>query len=1439
MKLGAVYKICFYVFLFGLIFENLLSAQTLNLRNYSAEDGLIQSQIQAILQDDEGYLWFATMNGVYKYDGHSFLNYNQDSGLASNFIQCALKDDQGNLWFGHNNGCLTEYNCRSKSFIVHFLTSQQSDASLTVYSLFEDSEHHIWAGTVGKGVFEIQEDTLLNFQKKDGLSSNYILAISEDGKNNIWLGTDHGITLFNIQTGRIDSLTARDGLPVKGVSGLLRDDTGDIWIGTKDKGLYLYKPSDRSVIHLNAVSNLRAKNIWGLYEDSNRDIWFLTENQGAVRYIGGKPPQKKGQFEFYTTRNGLSFNTINCVFEDSEGNYWFGTNGMGVCELRDESFKLYSKVQGLQDNSVWSIYVDNPNHIWVGTNKGISEIEIKSGKIRVKNQLFSKLQGSFLNNVNKIFKDHNGTLWIVVLNKGLYYKKGLQRTWKKFRLPVRYRSYKVSSAEISKQGSIFIGTQYHGLLIYDPNKNKFKQVNRTGGLISSDTIRVINRDRDGDLWIGTENGGLIRYDGSHFKIFNTAFHSATSIAKGKGQDIWVVTYTDQLFLLRNGKAIDYTKGYGLAGQTLYSVVADSHEVWVGISKGVARLKYGLKRFEFFGKQGGFPIAETNENAAFRDRWGHFWFGTIDGLVEFDPAKVRKNIKAPLIHITDLKIFHQSAPFPRDAKFRYNQNYLTFDFIGLSFTVPEKVRYQYKLEGFDRNWSPITDAVYATYSNLPSGTYTFMVKARNNDGIWDKTPAAYSFTIMPPFWKTWWFGIIILFFVGFAIYLLIYYRTRKIDQDRRRLEEKVTERTKELQREKEEVEKAYEALHESETKFRSYTELASSGIYIHQDDRFKYVNKAGRQISGYTNKELMQMNIWNIVHPDFREMMKQRFLDRMQGKKTPARYEFKILTKNKEERWLDFSGKIITYDGKPALLATVFDITDRKKAEEALIAEKERLSVTLRNISEGVISVDTDHNIVLMNRRAKELLECPGDCTERKIDKILKLRDVHTSKPVKPVDELLNLNGNPVEERTALLITHKDQERLVEYSVSLLKNKESETMGAVLVLRDITEKHRLEQEVLKSQKLESVGILAGGIAHDFNNILTAIIGNLSLIKMNISPDEKVLKRIESAEKASARAQELTQQLLTFSKGGTPVKQLTSIRDLISDSVEFILAGSNVKCELNFDPGLPAVDVDAGQISQVVQNLVLNADQAMPEGGTIHIRAYPVAVGNGKKADLDPGSYVCIEVADNGIGISGEYLPKIFDPFFSTKQSGSGLGLATCYSIMKKHNGSIQVKSSLGEGTTFFLYLPASEKSVEKTPVEIPSIYSKGSGSILIMDDEAIIRETATEMLSYLGYTVTTVEDGQQAIDVYKKSLNNQHKFTAIIMDLTIPGGMGGKTAVREILSMDPEATVIVSSGYSTDPIMADYKEYGFRGRLKKPFTINEIARVFTTLRIGME
>jgi two-component system cell cycle sensor histidine kinase/response regulator CckA len=380
--------------------------------------------------------------------------------------------------------------------------------------------------------------------------------------------------------------------------------------------------------------------------------------------------------------------------------------------------------------------------------------------------------------------------------------------------------------------------------------------------------------------------------------------------------------------------------------------------------------------------------------------------------------------------------------------------------------------------------------------------------------------------------------------------------------------------------------------------------------------------------------------------------------------------------------------------------------------------------------------------------------------------------------------------------------------------------------------NITEKHLLEEERLKAQKLESIGTLAGGIAHDFNNLLQGVFGHISMARMSIERHEESLPLLEQAEKALHQTVSLTNQLLTFSKGGKPAKEHVPILPVVESAARFALSGSSCECEILPQDDLWQVDGDAGQIGQVLQNIVLNADQSMPQGGRIEIMVDNVPPDRERPAVLGEGDFVLIAVRDSGPGIPEKSRERLFDPYFTTREGGTGLGLATSYSIVKNHGGIIDVESEPGEGATFAVYLPA----IRQKPVEaaVAAPVETRSAKVLIMDDDEMIRKISRKILRSLGHECEFAEKGESAVAMFKAARDEGRPFDLVILDLTIRGGMGGADTIGELLAIDPEVKAIVSTGYSDDGALPDYRSQGFEMFLKKPYTVEELRDAINSL-----
>ncbi|MEA4828055.1 MAG: PAS domain S-box protein [Clostridium sp.] len=585
------------------------------------------------------------------------------------------------------------------------------------------------------------------------------------------------------------------------------------------------------------------------------------------------------------------------------------------------------------------------------------------------------------------------------------------------------------------------------------------------------------------------------------------------------------------------------------------------------------------------------------------------------------------------------------------------------------------------------------------------------------------------------------------------------------------------------------------------------------------------NKECENVTGYTKEEINSYKRWSeILYPDL-EYRKFIFKKYESIGLIYKDAESDIICKDGSKKTISwFSTSAISNISNWSYIKFGVDITQRKVAETGLIDKTLEFESIFKALPDIYFRFNRD-GICL-------------DCKSEDLDDL-----------ISPQEELINRhiedihpNALGVKFKSAILKTLKTKSLVIfEYELNVKKGLQYfearllpiSSNEVVSIVRNITKRKQVDEELLKIEKLNSIGTLAGGVAHDFNNILTIILGNISMLKTCVDSNDRIFKKLSDIEKTVFQAKSLTKQLLTFAKGSNPIKKVTYINNLIKETSDLALSGSNVMCHLSLPKNLWPVEVDTGQISQVISNLVINACQSMPNGGMLTIKAKNITLADNEIVGLSAGRYIEISVKDQGYGISEGNLLKIFDPYFTTKKTGSGLGLTSSYSIIKKHNGHIIAKSKVGKGTVFHIFIPA----CDSIPIEIEepkSILIHGKNKILVMDDELEIREVLHSMLTHLGYKVELSKDGLEAINLYKNSMFSNEPFDAIIMDLTIPGGMGGEEAIKHLIKIDPKIKALVSSGYSSGGVMANYEKHGFKGVINKPYTLEELSNALNNL-----
>ncbi|HSV42554.1 MAG TPA: PAS domain S-box protein [Methanomassiliicoccales archaeon] len=614
------------------------------------------------------------------------------------------------------------------------------------------------------------------------------------------------------------------------------------------------------------------------------------------------------------------------------------------------------------------------------------------------------------------------------------------------------------------------------------------------------------------------------------------------------------------------------------------------------------------------------------------------------------------------------------------------------------------------------------------------------------------------------------------------------------------------------------------LRESEEKFRTLFDHAGDSIYISTlIGQILDVNRKTCERLKMRREDIIGLNFIDLIDPDeawkISEAIQQLMLHGY------ASLEIEGTATDGTHLVVEANASTIQYGGQRAILVANRDISERKMAERALRLQKERLSVTLNCITDGVIVTDNDGRVVLMNRTAADMVgKSLSEARGILLDDLYSICDASGHATRSAAKEALETQSMSISLRRTLR-GQGDTSLLINESASpLLEN--GTLLGVVLVLHDVTIEKELEDQTVRAAMLRSIGTLAGGIAHDFNNLLAMIVGQNEIMRREEMSKEDMIGRLEEGQKVLWRARELADRLLTFSKGGAPVRKAFTVLTLLQEAAALTKNHDNIEMIFNVPETVHLIELDEGQMINAVANIIRNAQEAMADGGTLTMSAVNAYL-DGDGTEMSGGDYVHLTFADNGVGMNREVLSHIFEPYYTTNPSKSGMGLAVTYSVVKQHQGMVNAESEPGLGTIIHVYLPACRDCPLPRVEETIPMRTIQRAKVLLMDDEDVLMDVASEMLELLGHEAHQAHDGKEALTMYDQSAEEGRPYDLVIMDLTIPGGMGGKEAVKALKERHPDAKVIVSSGYSNDPVMSDHLSHGFDWVMPKPYTIKQL------------
>lgn len=787
-------------------------SQQYNFHNYSVKDGVAQSQVYSLLQDSRGYLWMGTRGGgLSRYDGINFKTFSVNDGLINNYIFCIKEDQEHNIWIGTNNG-LSKYNGISFTNFLPFKDSVQ----VWIQELDIDAKGRKWLAT-NTGVLLLENNKFMNITDLIKEKRTVINSILVDKSGAIWYGNGEG--LFKIVENNLKYTLVKfdksQGLIKNSITCIKQDKNGNIWIGTYGDGAYVY--DGKKFFRIDYNLELYKQTVLDIYFDTHDNVWFGTLSHGVAEYNTDAKT-----FSWLTENEGLSNNHIQCIIQDKSENYWFGSSGGGVCNYFGKQFTNYDKSSGLAGNFIYSIFRDSKNRLWIGTSdKGLSVFD--SSRFYTYNAIngFSDVK------VKAINEDNNGILYFGTDGEGVFEFNGNE-----FKAVEGLTKKYIRAIIKDKNGNLWVATAGTGLfkLTINAEKNKLQNYSTEDGLLHN-RITCLYYDKQGRLWYGTENNGIgiVVNDVVQKRFFSRKDGLQSNTIRCMTEDesgyLWIGTagYGIASFPLYQGdfkiNCYDFTKG--LTSSNIYLLTSDNqNNLFVGTETGLDYIILDKGRnpveIKHYSKGEGFTGVETCQNAVFKDNDGTIWFGTINCLSKYNPANLVKNKNEPITRINEVELFY--IPISKTTyngfvgdwnninymDLPYNQNHLTFDFSAINFSNPEAVRYQWKLEGFDKEWSPVSKNHSILYSNLGAGDYTFLVKACNEDGIWNKEPVRLSFHISAPFWLKWWFIVLIVITVSGLVFYVFKWREHRITA-------KANEEQKKLQLEKDVVELEQKAL----------------------------------------------------------------------------------------------------------------------------------------------------------------------------------------------------------------------------------------------------------------------------------------------------------------------------------------------------------------------------------------------------------------------------------------------------------------------------------------------------------------------------------------------------------------------------------------------------------------------------------------------------
>jgi PAS domain S-box-containing protein len=1297
-------------------------------------------------------------------------------GLPDGDILCIRQTRDGYLWLATQRGLVRFDGVR----FTHFDTANTPGLpSNLVLSLTETREGALWLALAG-GVARLEQGAFSFFGEEQGLRHPYARVLLERPDGRLWVATG-GSGVWELAGDRFTQLPAfaTGRLPLF-VESLAIDPAGALWAAS-NRGVVQVAAQGSRVFTV--ADGLPSNVVNVVMVDRRGTLWAGTDG-GLARFEGSR-------FRAFTTRDGLAGDHVRALADDRDGNLWIGTLGGGLCRLTGGSFSRLDQATGLSDNRVLSLYEDRDGSLWVGTGNGLDRLREAAFRS------YGRSQGLPDEDVFALQAAPDGSVYHVD-SRGAAIRLHSQRF--EAVLPTGTFSDGVPSFCELADGRVFLSG--HALYrLRGAEVTKYEHRGRQLTALAPDGGGVLMAERQAD---GAFT--LLRFhEGRFTPIFpevRLPYVHVQGMRRDRAGRIWISTEAGGLHVLEpNGAHRVFKRSDGLPHDTCYSILEDGDAVIVATRLGLARIRDG--RVFAFGAQHGLPEEPLFSLVA--DGIGGLWATSDAGVFHMRLADLNAIADGALAR-TVAERYERADGLPTVA--------MSWRASGATLARDGHVWFA------TRGGLAVADPRHLPHDARPPDVYVEGLSVGGRD--WPITAT----TILPPGSSR-----IEIEYTGLSLLF-----PRRVDFRRRLV--------------------GYDSEWEDASGRRTatYTNL-SPGSYEFQVKAANgdgVWNEHGATLRFQIQPRWYQTALARIAGLAFlplgallghrlrvrRLKARERELSARVTERThaleqevlerqDAEAKVRRLAEELEERVLERTAEL-----EDANRRLAWDVQERQRGEEALSAEKERLAVTLRSIGDGVIATDTAGRLVLINRVAERLTGWDASSAlGEPLGVVFKIVEPGSRRALPdPAVEVLRRGVAISLPPETLLLARDGGELLIADSAAPIRDQQSRIVGVVLVFRDITERRKLDEHLDNAQRLESLAVLAGGIAHDFNNLLTGILGYVSVAERDADDPDKVRQTLKSALSVMERARGLTRQLLTFTRAGQPVMAPVDLDGLLRSSTRFVLSGSNVDCDFQLPAGLWPCHADAQQMGQVVDNILLNARQAMPGGGTITVAAENVIVDSGSGLPLANGRYVRLMVRDRGPGIPRDLRSRVFEPFFTTKATGTGLGLATAHSIVRRHGGLIDVESEPGVGTAFFAYLPAAAEGPRTGVARMPADLSdreRGRARILVVDDEEYVRDIARECLLGAGHDVKVASNDAEAWSLFEGGLKAGQRFDLVILDLTIPGSTGGVAILERLRGLDPGIRAVASSGYSSDPVMSSPEAFGFTCALAKPYDIGEL------------